>query len=73
MKKIKITAKDGVKYRGGSASLGDVIEVDDKTAGYFVEHGYASLDDGKTFEVGKEPIKKKAPAKKAWRKKKVSE
>ena len=70
MKKIKITAEK-VTYRGGSAVKGDVIEVDEKTAGYFLDHGYAVSPPA--VEVNKAPIEKKTTGKKAWRKKKVSE
>ena len=74
MKKIKIIAEHGVRFRGGQAACGEIIELDDHTADYFLDRGYAGYpEDPAPMEVNKAPIKKKAPAKKAWRKNKESE
>ena len=67
-KKIKIVA-ESVRYRGGKASRGDIIEIPAESADYFIAHGYAEAFVAPAPEVGKAPVAKKAAKKNAGKKK----
>lgn len=57
MKKIKIIV-DKVIHPGGEAAKDDVIEVDDKSADYFVTNGYAETWTGTVKKTTKKATKK---------------
>ena len=71
-KKIKIVA-ESVRYRGGKASRGDIIEIPAESADYFIAHGYAEAFVAPAPEVAKKVLGKKKVSKKKVSKKRAED
>jgi len=69
MKKIKVLA-EVVSYPGGRSLKGDIVDVPDKSADYFIANGYAELYIAEVNKVYIEP-KEEQPKKKRGRPRKI--